>query len=160
MKESVPPPAGFDEPFFRWLDGMSEALSVQFASPGVVPGPDLRRLEQQAGGCLPLDLLQFYARYNPWGALRNWSGWEVTKQAVAERIGKAAPLLPIDCRSYSSHGWDTVVAVSGPERYEVIERWRATGAVRRYPDLRSYFIAGVVEEIVNDPESGLTLRWS
>jgi hypothetical protein len=153
MSEPIFPPTGFDEPFFHWLDWMAESLSIQFASPGSVPEPDLARLEQHIGRPVPAEIRRFYARYNPWGALRGWFGWESTERVVGGAVGATAPLVPIDCRSYSSRGWDTVAVVHGPERYEVVERWRATGVVRRYPDLRSYFIAGVTEECRNDPES-------
>src|SRR5215211_1215032 len=132
MIEAVPPP-GFDQPFFDWLDEMSEALSVQFASPGRVPEPDVARLEQIIGRPLPADVRRVYARYNPWNVRREWFGWESTARTVSETIGVTAPLIPIDCRSYNSQGWDTVAVVHGPEQYEVVERWRATGAVRRYP---------------------------
>lgn len=149
MTETTPPP-GFDQLFFYWLDEMSEALSVQFASHGSVPEPDIAWLEQKISRPLPTDVRQFYARYSPWGVLRDWFGWESTARTLAEAIGETAQLVPIDCRSYSSQGRDTVAVTYGPEQYEVVERWRATGAVRRYPDLRSYFIAGVAEESDND----------
>jgi hypothetical protein len=149
MSDTVPPP-GFDQPFFYWLDEMSGSLSVRFASPGCVPEPDVARLEQKIGRPLPADIRRFYTRYNPWDVLRDWFGWESTARTVSEAIGATAPLVPIDCRSYSSQGWDTVAVVLGSEQYEVIERWRATGAVRRYPDLRSYFTAAVAEESDKD----------
>lgn len=129
---------------------MSELLSIQFASRGCVPQPDVARLEQKIGRPLPKDIRRFYARYNPWDVLRDWFGWESTAQTVGEAIGTTAPLVPIDCRSYSSQGCDTVAMIHGAEQYEVVVRLRATRAVRRYADLPSYFIAVVAEEDAKD----------
>lgn len=154
MIESVPPPTGFDGPFFRWLDQMAESLSIQFASPGNVPEPDIVGLEQRIGRPLPSDIRRFYARYNPWGVLRDWFCWESTERVISEAIGVTAPLVPIDCRSYSSQGWDTVALILGPEQYEVVECWRATGVMRRFPDLWAYFVAGVAEERRRDDPAG------
>jgi len=160
VNESLSPPKGFDKPFFCWLDRMAEALAVQFAAPGRVPEPDLARLEQHIGRSLPADVRRFYARYNPWAPLRDWFGWGRTERAVSEAIGATAPLVPIYCHSYSSQGRDTVAVIHSPERYEVVEWWRPSSTVRWYSDLRSYFIAGVAEELRNDPESGRIVRCS
>lgn len=62
---------------------------------------------------------------------------------VRETLRTKAPLAPINGRSRTQ---DLVAILHGSEHYEVIKLCRETGEVQRYPDLRSYFIAGVEEE--------------
>lgn len=141
------PPLGFDEAFFAWLERVSEALSVEFASRGCLPEADISRLEQQLGFPLPQDIRRFYTRFTPWGNLRDWTGWDDRKLRIRNASGVQAPLVPIDHRSYSSNGWDVVAAVESPSRYEVVEYRRRTQEIRKCASLRSYFIGEVLDEV-------------
>jgi hypothetical protein len=153
MNAVVPPP-GFDGPFLDWLGQMCEVLWVQFAPAGEFSQANIELLEQQIGHPLPSDLLRFYARYNPWGVLADWTSWEPTKGVIARALNVPAPLAPVNCSGYQSGCLDTVAVIYGPEEYEVVERWRATGRVRRYSNLRCYFIDCVVtEELLSDQGS-------
>lgn len=141
------PPPGFDDDFFAWLELVSEALSIEFASRGGLLEADISRLEQQLGFPLPHDLRRFYTRFTPWGNLRDWTGWDDTKLRIRQASGVTSPLVPIDHRSYSANGWDVVAAVESPSQYEVVEYRRRTQEIRKYQSLRSYFIGQVFDEV-------------
>ena len=142
-----PPPAGFDEAFFAWLDRASKKLSISFASNGGLVEPVIRPSEQQLAFPLPEDIRRFYSRFSVWGVLRDWHGWDDTKLRIRQKSGINLPLVPIDRRSYSSSGWDVVAAVESPGQYQVIACRRSTGELRIYKSLRAYLIGQVEDEV-------------
>lgn len=147
MAETPEPPPGFGEPFFRWLDSMAEELLVSFASHGCLSDSEIKELEQKAGFSLPEDLLRFYRRYDPWGVVKHWSGWEQLEQGFRRAVQTSVAIAPIDHGSLQAQASDTVAILHGPEDYEVAKRSRATEAIRIFSDLRAYCISAVEEEI-------------
>lgn len=140
-----PPPEGFDDEFFRWLEAMIEVTDIQFVALGdSVPAAELN--VRAPGVPVPEDLRRFYDRYTPWGPLLNWHGWDRIKKQFGESVADIDHILPVDHRSYSSHGWDTVAAVNDLGQYEVLLRSRRSGEIQTYTSLRDYFIAGVADE--------------
>jgi hypothetical protein len=138
-------PEGFDDEFFEWLDEMSDVLMVTFVAAGGIPASEVAGLEAKLRRRMPADLRRFYARYNPWVPLPNWHWWEETEEMIREAIGlEDAPLAPVSCANYgATGGYDSVAVLRDADRYEIVERKKATGHLTWFPDLRAYFIDGV-----------------
>jgi hypothetical protein len=146
MNES--PPLEFDTGFFDWLDRVSTRLLIDFASTKAPTEPDISlRVEQQLGFQLPEDIRRFYKRFSVWGVRIPWIGWGQTELQIRQGLPINVPLVPIDLRSYSSTGVDVVATVESPIQYTIIGFVRSTHEIRKYENLRTYFICQVNDEI-------------
>ena len=141
------PPPGFDDAFFVWLEEMIEVVDFQFVSRGCLRDSDCSRIEERLWFSLPEDIRRFHRRYTPWEVRHDWSDWDETTQRIRATTGINLPLVPIDNRSDSSSGYDTVAAVESSDSYRVIFFKRPTSEVRFFRNLRRYYIAEVLGEI-------------
>lgn len=144
------PPPGFDNAFFVRLEAMIDVVDLQLVSFGGLSDFEISQIEERLGFDLSEDIRRFYRRYTPWGNTHAWYGWDETSQRIRAASGITLPLVPIDHRSYSSTGWDTVAAIESPDSYRVIFFKRPTSAIRFFRNLRRYYIAEVLAEIKKD----------
>ena len=142
------PPDEFDERFVAWLARASDELWIDFGLRKSSTEPDhSKEVEQLLGFRLPLELRMFYAHFCVWGVKQDWSGWKQTQLAILEVIPLHMPLVPIYHQSESPNGIDVVAVVESPDKYEVIRYRQSTRAIRKFDNLRSYFIWEVANEI-------------
>lgn len=147
------PPDGFDTAFFAWLEQAEEELLVAFVSEGGWDEQTVAQLERSLGVVLPEDIRRFYSRCSVWGALHDWTGWDLVQARVRQLSDVDAPLVPIDLGCYGSGGQDVVAAVESPTRYRVLARDLSTGEVREFHSLRAYFVQEVQNELAKHSKS-------